>query len=266
MKVKNKNIVVTGGGNGVGRELVISLLSKGARVIAVDISKESLEETTRLSGNNNNLSIHRVDISNKEEVLRFADEILNKYHKVDGIINNAGIIQPFVNLSDLDYDRIDRVMNVNFYGTLYMTKAFLPSLLKQPEAHIVNIASMGGFLPVPGQSIYGASKAAVKIMTEGLYSELMKTNVNVTVVFPGGVATDIKKNSNLIESKTSTDNHNSKLLLSPDKAANLIINAMEKNKYRVFLGKDCNLMNVLYKLTPVFATRMINRVLGSKAH
>jgi len=266
MIVKDKSIVVTGGGNGVGRELVLSLLSRGAQVIAVDINKEALDETVRISGNNEKLSIHVVDISNKQSVFSFAEEVILKYGKVDGLINNAGIIQPFVNLKDLEFDKLDKVMNINFYGTLFMTKAFLPHLLKQPEAHITNISSMGGFLPVPGQSIYGASKAAVKLMTEGLYSELSNTGVHVTIVFPGGMATNIKKNSNINESNTTAEGNSSKLLLSPEKAADMIINAMEKNRYRVFIGKDCNIMNFLYKISPVFATQMINNVLGSKAH
>lgn len=134
----------------------------------------------------------------------FANKVVAEHGHVDGIINNAGIIQPFVDLNDLGMDRIERVLNINFYGTLYMVKAFLPFLLERPEAHIVNVSSMGGFLPVPGQSIYGASKAAVKLMTEALHSELKGTNVSVSVVIPGGIATDIKKNSD-IQYKTETN-------------------------------------------------------------
>jgi short-subunit dehydrogenase len=114
---------------------------------------------------------------------------------VDGLINVAGIIRPFVKLNELDYDVIQRVINVNLYGTIHMVKAFLPHLLERPVAHIANVSSMGGFLPVPGQTIYGASKAAVKLMTEGLYAELLDTNVGVSVVFPGAVATEITSNS-----------------------------------------------------------------------
>ncbi len=115
------------------------------------------------------------------------------YGYVDGIINNAGIIQPFVRVNDLSYDAIESVINVNFYGTLYMVKTFLPHLLRRPEAHIVNISSMGGFLPVPGQTIYGAQKLPW-FQTEGLHSELKDTNVRVTVVFLGAINTNITMN------------------------------------------------------------------------
>ncbi len=98
-------------------------------------------------------------------------------------------------LNDLDYEAIERVLDVNLYGTIHVVKAFLPHLLERPVAHLANVSSMGGFLPVPGQTIYGASKAAVKLMTEGLYAELLETNVAVTFVMPGAVSTDITANS-----------------------------------------------------------------------
>lgn len=260
MNVHGKNIVVTGGGNGVGRELVLALLSKGAKVFAVDINRDALNETVSISNNNKNLFTYVVDISDKDAAFSFAANVIVEHGKVDGIINNAGIIQPFIHLNDLEFDRIDRVLDINFYGTLYMVKAFLKHLLTRPEAHIVNVSSMGGFLPVPGQSIYGASKAAVKLLSEGLHSELIDTNVNVSVVIPGGIATDIKKNSNIAHSVSSSE-AKSNLVLSPKKAAELIIDSMEKNKLRRYLGKDCNIMNALYKLSPAFAMSMINRVM-----
>lgn len=264
MKVVNKNIVVTGGGNGVGRELVLNLLSKGARVIAVDINQAALKETYKISGNSEKLLTRVVDITNKEAVLSFAEEIISSLGHIDGVINNAGIIQPFVQLKDLKFEQIDRVMDVNFYGTLYMTKAFLNHLLTRPVAHIVNIASMGGFFPFPSQSSYGASKAAVKLMTEGLYSELLGSNVHVSVVFPGGIATDIMKNSQITDKSASDEEKKSKLLLSPAAAAEKIINGMERDKYRLFVGKDSKAMNFLYGIFPSYATRLMKRVMGSK--
>ena len=265
MKVQGKNIVVTGGGNGVGRELVLQLLGKGAMVVAVDINPDALNETVEMAGKNPRLFTEVVDISNKEAVFAFAKNAIEKYGKVDGIINNAGIIQPFVYLNELEMERIERVMNINFYGTLYMVKAFLPFLLKRPEAHIVNVSSMGGFLPVPGQSVYGASKAAVKLLTEGLSSELKYTNVNVSVVIPGGIATDIKKNSN-ISSNGSSNSSMANMVLTPEKAAELIIKSMEKKKLRAYIGKDCNVMKMLYKISSVFAMGMINKAMTANEH
>ena len=119
------------------------------------------------------------------------EEVERVHGQVDGLINNAGIIQPFKRLLDLDEAATERVMRVNFWGTLHMTRAFLPRLLKRPEAHLVNVSSMGAFVPVPGQALYGASKAAVMLITEALWAELQGTPVRVTMVLPGAMRTGI---------------------------------------------------------------------------
>jgi short-subunit dehydrogenase len=259
MKVQNKVIVVTGGGSGMGRELVFNLLSKGAKVIAIDINESSLQETAVLAGSKDiSLSVFVVDITDKASVEGLAENVIARYGCVDGIINNAGIIQPFVKVNELGYEAIERVMNVNFYGTLFMTKIFLPHLLTRPEAHIVNISSMGGFLPVPGQTIYGASKAAVKLLTEGLHSELTGTNVKVTIVFPGAVNTNITKNSGLNIPAQSTTENKSMKVLSAVKAAEIIIDGMESDSYRVLVGKDAKFMDRFYRLNPKAAAKLIS--------
>jgi short-subunit dehydrogenase len=259
LKVLDKVVVVTGAGGGIGRELVLTLLSRGARVAAVDINKDALDETVKQAGEKaGNVSIHIVDLTDQEAVEALPEKVIEYHGAVDGIVNNAGIIHPFTNINDLTYDKIKLVMDINFYGTLYMTKAFLPYLLKRPVGHITNISSMGGFLPVPGQAIYGASKAAVKLMTEGLYAELKDTNVNVTVVFPGGVGTDIMKNSGVEGAgMTNASEQDLSQLLTPKEAADIIINGMENDQYRVLAGKDSKMMDTLYRLSPKRAVGII---------
>lgn len=264
MKVQNKVIIVTGGGSGMGRELVLNLLSKNAKVIAVDINQNGLQETVALAGTNKDkLSTFIVDIISKAAVEALFEKAIAQFGFVDGIINNAGIIQPFIKVNELGYEAIERVMNVNFYGTLYMVKTFLPHLLTRPEAHIVNISSMGGFLPVPGQSVYGASKAAVKLLTEALHSELANTNVKVTVVFPGAVNTNITKNSGLNMPAQSTAENKSMKVLSATKAAQIMIDGMEKNSYRVMVGNDAKFMDFIYRLNPAYAAGFISKKMKS---
>ena len=169
MKLNNTVFIVTGAGGGIGSELVLGLLARGAKVAAVDLREESLAAIReRAKEYADFLSTHPTDITNRKSVEQLPEAVLSAHGQIDGVINCAGIIQPFVRVNDLDYEAIERVMNVNFYGTLHMTKACLPHLLKRDEAYIANVSSMGGFLPVPGQSVYGASKAAVKPLTEGL--------------------------------------------------------------------------------------------------
>ena len=264
MEVSNKTLVVTGAGGGVGRELVKELVARNVKVAAIDVNEKALEETWQSVDKSSNVSLHKVDLTDYDAVQKAAGEIIEKYGRIDGIINNAGIIQPFVHINDLDIKRIQLVMNVNFYGTLHMVKAFLPHLLERDEAHILNVSSMGGFLPVPGQVAYGASKAAVMLLSEGLYSELLHTNVHLTVVFPGGISTNIAKNSGIEGMDMSqADEKTAKMLLTPNEAACQIIHAIESNKCRVYIGKDSKLMNFLFKYAPKFALKTINKMLGS---
>lgn len=154
-------------------------------------------------------------------------------------------------------------MNVNFYGTLNMTKAFLPELLKRPEAHLVNVSSMGGFLPVPGQSIYGSSKAAVKLLTEGLYAELLDTPVRVSIVFPGATETNITQNSGVPMPANAAEQAKKFKMLPASDAAKIIVDGIEANKPQIFTGSDSKMMNKLYRLNPVFATKLIAKQMKS---
>jgi short-subunit dehydrogenase len=266
MNLQNKVIVVTGAGSGIGRELALNLVRRGARVAAVDIDESALLETLELARNKSDtLSMHIVDITDKEAVAELPEQVISRHGTVDGIINNAGIIQPFVRVKDLDYAAIERVMSVDFYGTLYMTKAFLPHLLERPESCLVNVSSMGGFLPVPGQSIYGAAKAAVKLLTEGLRSELRRTNVRVTVVLPGAVGTDIAAHSGTDLSFESAGSGVWNLIkpLDPSKAARIIIDGIERNRHRILVGLDSKLMDLLYRTSPKRAADLISKLMKS---
>lgn len=267
MKVQGKVFVVTGAGGGIGGALVLALLRHGAKVAAVDLKDEALQSLKERAGDKaSSLSTHALNITDREAVATLPDQVIVAQGHIDGIINCAGIVQPFVKVNDLDYDAIERVMNVNFYGTLYMTKAFLPLILSRPEGHVVNVSSMGGFLPVPGQSVYGASKAAVKLLTEGLYAELLSTNVRVSVVFPGATKTNITQNSGVAAPSAATKasaEHANIPMLSPDEVATQIIDGVEKDKVQIFTGKDSNLMNKLYRLNPVYATKLITKQMKS---
>ena len=262
MNVQDKVFLVTGAGGGIGRALVLDLVSRGAKVAAVDLNKESLlavKETAR------SISTHAVSITDREAVFQLPEAVVKAHGQIDGIINCAGIIQPFVKVNDLDFEVVERVMNVNFYGMLNVTKAFLPHLLERPEAYVANVSSMGGFLPVPGQSVYGASKAAVKLLTEGLYAELMDTNVHVSVIFPGATKTDITKNSGVkAPSMPSGGGKQQEFpMLSAEVAARIMIDGIEANKPQIFTGRDSKLMNKLYRLNPVYATKLIARQMKS---
>lgn len=257
MKTKNKIWVVTGAGSGIGRELTLQLVGKGAKVAMLDINMEGMQETAELAGKGN-ASIHQVNIADKFSIEKLTEDLIQKYGAIDGIINNAGIIQPFVKVNELNYEKIEQIMNVNFYGTLYLIKSFLPHLLTRPESHIVNISSMGGFIPFPGQTVYSASKAAVKILTEGLYAELKETTVRVTVVHPGAIATNIATNSGMEVPKNGADTKKPAMQAMPAQdAAKIIIEGIEKDKFRVLVGQDARFLDIFYRINPRRAVEFI---------
>lgn len=258
MKIEGKVIVVTGAGSGMGRELALLLLKKGAKVAIADVNEAGMQETIQLSGKGAEFVFaQKLDISNKEEVALFPEKVISHFGQVDGIINNAGIIHTFTPVMDLGLDVCERVMRINFFGTLYMTKAFLPYLSKRPEAHIANVASMGGFMPFPGQTLYGCSKAAVKLLTEGLQSELKDTQIGVTILYPGAVNTNIMGNSGIKVNKAELEKESTMQMLTADKAAEIMIDAIEKNKKRVTVGKDSTMLDKLYRLAPSWAGNFI---------
>jgi NAD(P)-dependent dehydrogenase (short-subunit alcohol dehydrogenase family) len=263
MKVDKKVVVVTGAGSGIGRELALGLLRRGARVAGVDISAEGLAETVKLANASaDTLATFPTDVADRGSVEALVQKVLQHFQVVDGLINCAGIIQPFVTLNDLDYDKLERVFDVNFRGTLYTTKAFLPLLLQRPEAHIVNTSSTGGFLPVPGQTAYGASKAAVKLLTEGLCGELSDTNVRVSLAYPGGTNTNIAQNSGVDVTKLLS-NPKVKARCTALEAATEILDGMERNKPRILAGLEAKFLDAIYRLHPVRASAFVAKQMKS---
>lgn len=265
MKVDGKVLVVTGAGNGVGREVALEALRRGARVAGVDVSEAGLDETAGLAAAGDRFSTHRVDITDKAAVAALPGDVAGRHGQVDGLVHLAAIIQPFVKVKDLEDDQIERVINVNWWGTLYLNRALLPVLLERPEGHIVNTSSMGGFIPVPGQTIYGASKAAVKLLTEALHAECRGTRVHVTVVIPGGMSTNMPANSGVtVALPEGADVEKlARNLTTPQQAANAILDGMERNAYRVLIGRDAKLMDVFYRVNPKGAAALIARQMKS---
>ena len=264
MQVNDKVFVVTGGGNGIGREVVLELLRRGARVAALDLRAEALAQTQTLAAAGVQLSVHVVDIGDRERVEAVADEVVAAHGRVDGLLNVAGIIQQFVPFADLDYPEMEKVLRVNLWGTIHVNKAFLPHLRTAPEACLVNVSSMGAFLPVPGQTVYGASKAAVTLLTEGLYAELRETDVAVTVVFPGAIGTDITTNSGVAapggaDAAEARANSQHRLTSAVDAARIIVDKAVVEGRFRVTVGRDATMMDLFSRVAPRRATDFIAR-------
>lgn len=263
MKVSGKVMVVTGAGSGMGRTVTLELLRRGAAVAAVDLRADGLEELVGTADAGSRLVTFTLDVTDRDAVAALPERVIEALGVIDGIVNNAGIIQPFQRVLDLDDDVIDRVLEVNLRSQITMVRAFLPHLLDRSEAHISNVASMGAFLPVPGQSIYGASKAGVLLLTQGLYAELLDTNVGVSVVMPGGVATNITENSG-VAVPASADAGSSRIpVTTAEDAATRIVEGIERDELYVHVGKDSVALHALQRLAPKQATHLITRQMAS---
>lgn len=267
MKVNGKTVVVTGAGNGIGREVSLELLRRGAKVAGIDLKRDWLEDTKKLAGENSkNFLGFEADITNRPRVTELPDEIEKQLGTADGLVNVAGIIQPFVKINELAMQDVDHVMSVNFFGPVNMIKTFLPVLLTRPEAHIVNVSSMGSFAPVPGQTLYGSSKAALNMLTEGLRSELKETNVSMTLVWPGAIGTNITGNSGVTFGNgelTEAQKKAAARVLAPSVAGKMIVDSLENNSRRIYVGSDSKLMGYLTRVAPDFAANLIYKNMKS---
>ncbi|MDD4096705.1 MAG: SDR family NAD(P)-dependent oxidoreductase [Oscillospiraceae bacterium] len=260
LDLNGKVLIVTGAGSGIGRELTLQLANKGVKVAACDINAETLAETKSLVSSQDLVKTYVLDVSDADKVSEFPKTVKADFGNLHGVINNAGIIQPFVKFMELTGKSIDRVMNINFYGVINLTRSVISELDSSTDTFVANVSSMGGFLPVPGQGIYGASKAAVKLFTEALYAEMMGTSVHVSVIFPGAIATNISTNSLDEKPKTTPaqDAAASKYkTTSAEDAASIIIKGMEKGKFKIFVGGDAKMMDKLYRLMPVKSIDMM---------
>ena len=254
MELGEKVFVVTGAGSGMGRQLTIELVRRGARVAAVDMRAATLDETKALTGSD--VATFVLDVTNVDAVAALPERVIKALGAVDGLINNAGIIQPFLKLDQLTVADIERMMAVNFTAPLNLIRAFLPHLKSRPEAHILNVASMGAYAPVPGQSLYGASKAALAQLSDGLRSELLSTNIRVITAYPGAINTNIASNSGIAVSESSAANSAIKTT-DANLAAQLMIDALERGRERIFIGSDARMLNLLARVNPKFAAWLI---------
>lgn len=255
MDIAGKVFVVTGAGNGIGREVSLHLLKKGAKVAGVDLKAQWLAETHTLAGAAGSSFVgYELDITDRAQVQALPKKVEKDLGSADALVNVAGIIQPFMRVADVDFDAIDRVINVNLHGPINLIKAFLPVLLTKPQANLTNVSSMGSYAPVPGQTIYGASKAAINLLSEGLRSELMGTNVHVTVVYPGAIGTNIAANSGLhMEGAEGS----TRKVVAPVEAGRMIVDAIEADKKRIVIGQDATFMWRMNRLSPDTAAGMI---------
>ncbi len=256
---KNKVAAITGAGSGMGRSLAVLLAARGCHVALSDINEKGLAETVKLlDGTGVKVTSQKLDVADKDAVFAWADKVAGDHGKVNLIFNNAGVALGSV-VDGGGYDDLEWIMNINFWGVVHGTKAFLPYLKDSGDGHIINTSSLFGLIAVPSQSAYNASKFAVRGFTEALRQELEMQNVGVsaTSVHPGGIKTNIAKSARMDESLTkigmsvnSTAKFEKLFRTTADDAAAQMIRAVEKNQRRLLIGNDAKVMDLMVRIFP----------------
>ena len=268
---KNKVAVITGAGSGMGRYLAILLAKDGADVCICDVNEETLSETlAMLRKFNVSVSSHILDVSDKEAIEALPQKVIDQHGKVDLVFNNAGVTAG-AHFKDMDENNWDWVMGINFNGVVNSTRAFIPHMINNSEAAIVNTSSIFGMVAVPGQTVYHATKFAVRGFTESLALEMKQTNPNLQIhcVHPGHIGTNIAATARMSD-EDFNDNETRPSIFSknapktqqemgelfreggmhPSKAAKIILNGVKKNKSRIFIGLDARLLDLSQRLFP----------------
>jgi len=253
---------VTGAGSGIGRATAILLAERGCSLALVDVNEAGLEDSAdRVRAHGRKVSLHQADVADRARMEHLPGEVLAEHGHVHILVNNAGV-SVIGTLLEQKLDDFAWLMGINFWGVVYGCKLFLPFLLAEDEAQIVNISSMFGFIGIPTQSSYNASKYAVRGFSEALSSELSGTQVGVTCVHPGGIRTNVVRASRPSSERDVEDQRKTIELFerfghAPEKVARKIVRAIERKRARVRVGPEAYLTDWLKRLFPVSTQRFV---------
>jgi len=258
-------VAVTGAASGIGRALAIELAARGADLALADRDEAGLQSaaaeiatSSTRTGATRKVSLHRLDIGDSEAVTAFAREAIATHPALNIVINNAGVAL-LGQFHEIDQAQMEWLFNINFWGAVHATRAFLPHLASQPASHIVNLSSIFGIVAPPGQTAYSAAKFAVRGFSEALRHELQmaKSPIRLSVVHPGGIKTNIVRNSRAGSGVTdnerrvqSIERFDAIAQTSAKDAALRIIKGIEKNEPRILIGSDARFMDLLQRFRP----------------
>ena len=257
-----KVCVVTGAASGIGRALAQSLAASGAILAISDVNEQGLRETADMIGGTNRHKVDRLDVSDAEAIAAYAPSVEAALGPADFVFNNAGLAR----IGDFKHtpaDSFETVMNVNFYGVVRMSRAFLDQLI-ETKGGLVNISSIFGIVGWPGQAHYCASKFGVRGFSEALSYELEDEGVTVSVVHPGGVKTNVARNAAIdrlpdtgVSKAEMNANFDSNAPTTAARAAEIILAGTAKRKRRILVGNDARFMQFWNRLFPVRYRKLV---------
>jgi short-subunit dehydrogenase len=272
---KDKVAVITGAGSGMGQQLAINLAKENCNVVICDINKKTIQETEEIIRKYNvSCTALNLDLREEKNISTLLETTLKNFSKVDLLFNNAGVVAPssFLNLSEKDWDWCN---DINFNALVKLTRIFLPHLMKNEEAALINTSSIFGIITTPNNTVYHSSKFAVRGFTESLAMELRDEKIQIHSVYPGHIGTNIvldaKFDKDFLSSNANkTEETDSDPItiqefgstfrdtgMSPDKAAKIILKGVKKNKKRIFVGLDAKVMEIAQRITPSHFMKLI---------
>ena len=265
--IRGSTAIVTGAASGIGRGIARALARRGCNLALADLNEEGLAETeSLLVAHGVRITRHRLDVADREGVAAFPVSVQSLHGGADILVNNAGVAVggTFEEISEEDFEWL---FEINFWGVVRMTRAFLPLLRASGDAHIVNISSLFGLIAPPGQSAYCASKFAVRGFSESLRRELEAegTKIAVTTVHPGGVNTSIADSARVPRGRNSDqlarerDAFRKFLVMPPERAGEIIVSGMERRRPRVIVGNDARTASLIERLAPVSYWKILER-------
>lgn len=268
---------VTGAASGIGRALAIELAARGCDLALADRDEAGLQavaaEIGKAGAGSRKVTIHRVDVSEPGQIADFAQAAVAAHPGLNIVINNAGVAL-MGSFDEIDQAQMDWLMNINFWGVVHATRAFLPHLARQREAHIVNLSSIFGIVAPPGQTAYAAAKFAVRGFSESLRHELQiaESPIKLSVVHPGGVATNIARNSRSGVGVTDNTRRTEAIerfdavaRTTPATAAQRIIAGIENNQPRILIGGDARLLDLVQRLRPATYWKWLAKIFAPRA-
>jgi short-subunit dehydrogenase len=258
--IQGSAAAVTGAASGIGRALALELAARGCDLALADRDEAGLQAVAAEISNahKRKVSVHRVDVGSPEQIQQFASAATAAHSKLNILINNAGVAL-LGQFNEIEQAQMEWLVNINFWGVVHATRAFLPHLSRQQASHIVNLSSIFGIIAPPGQTAYCAAKFAVRGFSESLRHELAMANspVRLSVVHPGGVLTNIVRNSRTGVGVTdnarraqSIERFDAIAKTTPPAAAQRIILGIEKNQPRILIGGDARFMDLLQRFRP----------------
>jgi NAD(P)-dependent dehydrogenase (short-subunit alcohol dehydrogenase family) len=265
MLLRGRTAVVTGAASGIGRATAVSLARRGCNLALADVDETGMVGTAELVQQDGvRVSRHRIDVSDRIAVAQFPDIVVAEHGGVDVLVNNAGVAVggTFEQVSDEDFEWL---FEINFWGVVRMTRAFLPCLRASGDARVVNISSVYGLVAPPEQAAYSASKFAVRGFSEALRHELEGSGIGVSVVHPGGVATSIAEKARVPAGVSEEEiakrhaKYRKLLRLPPSVAGETIVRGIERRDSRILVGSDAKVISLISRLWPVSYWRVLAR-------